>query len=294
MSQEKIISIIIPVRNASRTVGDCLASLCAQTYRDMEIIVVYREGEDETLRVLEGIKDPRLRMIEQTDGMGPGAARNMGIAQARGEWIGFAEADDIIEESFYAKLMEKAGKETDIVWGGIILKGKRWVEHPFVTRLSTLEKKFARIENGATFDKLFRSDLIRKHHIRFAEGIHWEDNLFLFQAFYHAREIVTVPGVYYTYRPSSWSVERRAALQHDVVPAAEGIVSWTKTLEITGKQRALLYRKIIESFADSFLADEHIYRQMVRLMGHHWFLVKTSLRYRWKKFKRQLFHKKSN
>lgn len=289
-----MISVIVPVRDAGSTVEDCLASLCAQTYRNMEILVVWLGRDDRTLDVLNKLNDSRIRLIEQIEKTGSGGARNLGIAHARGEWIGFAEADDVMEERFIEKLVDHTDEGVDIVWGEVTLRGKKWVEHSAVTRLDAFEKKFDRIKNGATFDKLFRADLIREHHIRFAEGIYWEDNLFLFQAFYHAREIVTVPDVHYAYRPSPWSAEHRAALQRDVVPAAEGIVSWAKQLEITEKQRNLIYRKIIESFAGPFLADEALYRQTVHLMGHHSFLVRTSLRYKWKRFKHRLFHKKGN
>lgn len=293
MDQGKI-SIIVPVRDAGSTIEDCIASLCAQTYRDMEILVVWLGNGEGTRCALEKLSDPRIRLIEQTERTGSGGARNLGIEQAGGEWIGFAESDDIVEAGYYEELMRHAEEGVDIVWGGIMLRGKKWVEHSAVTRLDTFEKKYARIKNGATFDKLFRADLIRGSHIRFAEGIHWEDNLFLFQAFYYAREVVTVPGVYYTYRPSPWSAEHRAALQHDVAPAAEGIVSWARGLALSGKQRSLIDRKIMESFAGAFLADEGIYRQMVQLMGHHGFLLRTFLRYKWKKLKHRLFHKKGN
>lgn len=289
-----MISIIVPVRDAGSTVEDCLASLCAQTYRNREILVVWLGRDDRTLNVLSKLNDSRIRLIEQIEKTGSGGARNLGIAHAHGEWIGFAEADDVMEARFFEKLVDHTDEGVDIVWGEVTLRGKKWVEHSAVTRLGAFEKKFARIKNGATFDKLFRADLIREHRIRFAEGIYWEDNLFLFQAFYHAREIVTVPGVHYTYRPSLWSAERREALQRDVVPAAEGIVSWAKQLEITESQRNLIYRKIIESFAGPFLTDEALYRQMVGLMGHHGFLVRTSLRYKWKRLKHRLFHKKGN
>ena len=284
-----MISIIVPVRGASSTVGDCLASLCAQTYRNIEILVVWLDGDDNSLGILEKLHDSRIRIIEQIDRTGPGGARNLGMAHAGGEWLGFAEADDVVEECFFEKLMEHADESTDIAWGGIIEHGRKWVKHPCTIRLSGFNEKFSRIKNGATFDKIFRADLIRKHHVRFAEGIRWEDNIFLFQAFYCARSIITVPDIYYTYRPLVWSREYRLSLQRDVFPAAEGIVSWAKKLDITRRQRNLIYRKIIKSFARSFLDDTEIYRQMVHLMGHHWFLVKTFLQCKW----RRLFHKYS-
>lgn len=292
--EQELLSVVIPVYMNLETLGESLRSLLHQTYKNIEFIIVHLESGDEIRRVLGGIHDPRLRVVEQKMRNGPGGARNLGVEQARGSWIGFVEADDIIEENFYGKLIEHTGEDVDIVWGGISLNGERWVDHPVVSHLSSFEEKMARVKNGATFDKIFRTDLIRKHNIRFTEDIRWEDNLFLFRALYHARGIVAVPGIYYTYRPTPWSKERRASLQRDVIPAATEIVLWAKGLSISERQRGLIYRKIIENFALSFLTDADIYRQMEQLMGKHWFLTKNFLKQKWKKFKRQIFNKNTN
>ncbi len=292
--EQELLSVVIPVYQNWNTFGECLRSLLHQTYKNMELIVVHLEGGDEMRGVLENVHDSRLRLVEQKGKNGPGGARNLGMEQARGNWIGFAEADDIIEEDFYEKLIEQAGEGVDIVWGGISLNGGKWVEHTAVCHLSSFEEKLERAKNGASFDKIFRADLIRKHNIRFAEGIRWEDNIFLFQAFYHAREIVTVPGIYYTYRPAPWSEERLVSLRRDAIPAAKEIVLWAKESDITKRQRILIYRKIIEFIALPFLVEVDFYRQMEQLMGRHWFMIKPVLRQKWKKLKRRFFNKHTN
>jgi glycosyltransferase involved in cell wall biosynthesis len=93
-----ILSIVIPTYNVEPYVRAAVYSALAQTLRDIEVIVVVDGATDGSLRVLEEMKaecnDPRLRIIWQENG-GLSAARNTGILNARGAFIGFLDADDI-------------------------------------------------------------------------------------------------------------------------------------------------------------------------------------------------------
>ena len=87
-------SIIVPAYNAAATLLQTLDSLLNQTFRDMEIIVVDDGSTDATRRIAEAYcADPRMRVVRQPN-RGPAAARNSGIAVARGRYVGFCDADD--------------------------------------------------------------------------------------------------------------------------------------------------------------------------------------------------------
>lgn len=88
-----LVSCVIPVYNGARFVGESIESVLAQAYRPLEIIVVDDGSTDGTEDVLAAFGD-RIRTFFQPNA-GPSAARNRGVAEARGEWLTFQDADDL-------------------------------------------------------------------------------------------------------------------------------------------------------------------------------------------------------
>ncbi|EZP71426.1 Glycosyl transferase [Sphingomonas paucimobilis] len=87
-------SVVIPLYNRAAIVGDTIRSVQAQDWQDFEIVVVDDGSHDNPAPVIEAFGDPRVRYIRQ-DNAGGGAARNRGIAQARGRYIAFLDSDDL-------------------------------------------------------------------------------------------------------------------------------------------------------------------------------------------------------
>ena len=103
----EIISIIIPAYNIRDYLGTTLDSVLAQTYENLEIIVVDDGSKDGTGHVAEtyAAKDARIRVIHKENG-GVTSARLRGVAEATGDYIGFVDGDDYIEPDMYARLLE--------------------------------------------------------------------------------------------------------------------------------------------------------------------------------------------
>lgn len=93
--QSPLVSVVIPTHNRAPIICDAVRSALAQTYRDVEVVVVDDGSTDNTLEVLEERfgRDPRVRVISRQQG-GVAAARNSGIAEARGEYLAFLDSDD--------------------------------------------------------------------------------------------------------------------------------------------------------------------------------------------------------
>lgn len=108
MDKERI-CVVVPAYNAAPWLPRSLDSLMAQTYPDLEIIVVNDGSTDDTRQVLEEYagKYPQIKAIHKENG-GVTSARLRGIREATGDWIGFMDGDDVIEPWMYQRLLDNA------------------------------------------------------------------------------------------------------------------------------------------------------------------------------------------
>lgn len=102
----ELISVIIPVYNAEAYIDDCLKSVTAQTYKNLEIILVNDGSGDNSLSLCEkwAVADSRIKVINKQNG-GASSARNAGLKIANGDYIGFVDSDDIIDNKMYETLL---------------------------------------------------------------------------------------------------------------------------------------------------------------------------------------------
>ena len=104
-----LVSVIIPAFNAAPWIAGAVCSVREQTWRELEIIVVDDGSQDDTVSVVKGITDPRVRLICQ-DNHGAAAARNRGLAEARGTFIQFLDADDLMGAEKIGRQIEALGR----------------------------------------------------------------------------------------------------------------------------------------------------------------------------------------
>jgi len=89
------VSAIIPTRNRPELVRRAVGSALAQSFAELEVIVVVDGEHTATEKALAGIEDPRLRVVVLAESKGASQARNLGVRHARGEWIAFLDDDDL-------------------------------------------------------------------------------------------------------------------------------------------------------------------------------------------------------
>ena len=91
------VSIIVPCYNSTRYLSACVDSVLAQTMPDFEVLLIDDGSTDGTLALAQALaaRDARLRVLHQ-ENAGVSAARNLGLAHARGEWITFVDSDDLL------------------------------------------------------------------------------------------------------------------------------------------------------------------------------------------------------
>ena len=107
--QTDLISIIVPVFNLKKELSRCLDSILAQSYHDIEIIVVDDGSFDGSTNIIRQYaeKDSRIKPIFQENGSVT-SARLHGVREAAGQWIGFVDGDDAIEPNMYERLLRNA------------------------------------------------------------------------------------------------------------------------------------------------------------------------------------------
>lgn len=110
-----MISIIVPVYNALSTLGHCIESIIAQPYSDFELLLVNDGSTDNSGAICNdyACQDTRVKVIHQQN-QGASLARRNGIAQARGEYLAFVDADDFLEEDCLARLMDALDLHPDV------------------------------------------------------------------------------------------------------------------------------------------------------------------------------------
>ncbi len=117
------ISVIIPAYNSEKYIERCLNSIINQSYRNIEIIVVDDCSTDTTSYIIQKFckLDNRIRHIKLPANKGVGYARNIGIKNATGEYLGFVDSDDWIDSNMYSNLIEACQtNNTDIALCSIV------------------------------------------------------------------------------------------------------------------------------------------------------------------------------
>jgi len=104
---EPLISVIVPIYNAEKYLTECIESIRNQTYKNLQIILVNDGSTDMSLEICESFAriDSRILIINQKN-LGVSAARNRGIEAANGEYIGFVDSDDYLDNQMYEKLLK--------------------------------------------------------------------------------------------------------------------------------------------------------------------------------------------
>ena len=110
-----MVSIVVPVYNAANYIENTIKMVCAQTYKDWELILVDDASSDNSVQVIEDVinsQKKRIRLIKKDVNAGAAAARNTGIDASSGRFIAFLDADDVWKEDKLEKqveFMEKTG-----------------------------------------------------------------------------------------------------------------------------------------------------------------------------------------
>ena len=210
------ITIIIPIYNAEVTLRRCLDSILAQTFTDFECLLINDGSKDRSGEICDEYarKDSRIKVFHKENG-GVSSARNVGLDNARGEWITFSDSDDAVTVEWLNNMANICRGKELVVQGfypsnpeGFTTSGK--LENsilPVGQGLSYLHKCSA---FGYVWNKLFLGRIISEHRIRFCSDLLLkEDEVFLLQYCSYISKIHILDKQGYNYNVPDWENKYR-------------------------------------------------------------------------------------
>lgn len=205
------ISMIVPVYNVEKYIKKCVDSLLNQTYKNFEIILVDDGSTDDSGKICDeyASKYEKIKVIHKKNG-GLSSARNIGLEESTGDYIGFIDSDDYVDSNYYETMINSIiDSKSDVAIADI----KIYYEDSKKTQLSKCfndEKisKLSVINNGlaaSACNKLFKKDIISKY--KFAEGKVNEDLAVIIPTIVWANKISYASGTYYYYVQRNNSIQ---------------------------------------------------------------------------------------
>lgn len=200
------LSVILPVYNVESYLRKCVDSILNQTYKDFELIIVDDGSTDQSSNICDMYEThPLVTVIHRKNG-GLSAARNTGIAVAKGEYITFCDSDDWIDSEMYSQMMRSIKKDNSdiVVCGHRVVSESGKVLEEVTTEDMVLDGKTATkyiLEDKSiqsfAWNKIYRKELFKE--IRYPENRIYEDTACTYLLFYESHQVSLLHNVYYNY-----------------------------------------------------------------------------------------------
>ncbi len=271
MTKQYLLSVIIPMYNLGEYIKNTLESIIHQDLTKVEIILIDDGSQDNTVCIAEKFLAPysglEYKIINKSNG-GVSSARNMGIAEAKGEYIFFLDGDDYVSDDFIEILqVHIKNKTSDVVcWGydTITIDQKVIVSYfdRFSSKLSIMtgiEALEHIIHNKKlwiwTCSAVYKREFILRNNMRYVEGCsNGEDQEFTFKALLKAKEVMFINKImsFYVYREGSIS-NRYDIKRFDAISAMK------RTYEQIINENNPSLGKIIMEFRNEMIIENYIY-----------------------------------
>lgn len=244
--ENDLISVIVPVYNTGELLRNCIESILHQTYKQIEIIIVDDGSTDgRTVALCDELmtEHSNIRVIRQSNG-GPSKARNTGIDNANGSYIGFVDSDDYIDSIAYQNLYHMATKyDVPLVLGAMQINGARQLStgSNLEDGKHTQKKVLSKFMLGSwhsSCTNLYSKSLIED--IRFPQNEINEDYIFNFEVLLKSKEIAILNKPFYHYIKQEGS--------RTEVPASMKHADWLKHTEY-------VYKRVCEKFGEELINE---------------------------------------
>ncbi len=297
------ISVIIPIYNVEKYLGECLDSVLAQSFKDFEVICVDDGSTDKSTKILEEYqkKDNRIKILQQQRG-GAGVARNLGLGHAQGKYVQFLDSDDYFEPNLLEEMYTRAEKyDVDLVVcsskkvddEGNIIESKN-PNSPINLAKTPLDKiynkndfkeDFFSLLTPVPWNKLFKKDLIINNEIEFP-NLHICEDI----AFVHSYEAVAEKILVFDKELINYRFNRAGSMAYYRTKYTIDVVHSCNILKQFLIQKGL-YKELESAFINAFknhirweiaLSSDEEYKKFLaefkKLMPNDWMKFNSALR----------------
>lgn len=268
-----MVSIIVPVYNAEKTISRCIESILQQEYTDFELLLIDDGSKDNSATICDNYakNDARIRVVHK-ENSGVSTSRNLALDMAQGKYLQFLDADDWITPNATRTFVEAAeGSNADLVISDFYrVVEKRVSQKGSIDEeglLSREEYASQMMENPADFyygvlwNKFYRRDIISSHNLRMNENISWcEDFMFNLEYIRHAQNfyIVRLPLYYYVKTKGSlvsqgMSISKTVKMKLMVFEYYNSFYKDVLSDEDYEQKRLQVYRFLIDSADDGMV-----------------------------------------
>lgn len=247
------VSIVVPVYNVEQYLERCIESICNQSYKNLEVILVNDGSTDQSPQICDKYarKDDRIKVLHKENG-GLSDARNVGLSYVTGEYVYFCDSDDYIEKELLSDCMEVMNKqECDIVMFAYYR-----IQNGFVTVcredlplhvFSIKDTPNLLLTSPTACNKIFNTRFLKKADILFPKGKLYEDLGTIPKLYQVAENIVYIDKPYYYYdirEGSIMTATKKERAYTNRIKMIESILEYYKELGLYQK-----YMKELEFFA---------------------------------------------
>lgn len=224
---ECAVSVIIPIYNVENYIIECVESIAMQTFKNIEIVCVDDGSSDASFSLVKEYakNDSRFTLIEQTN-QGVSAARNHGIAQAKGKYLYCMDSDDVLELHAIEELYKKAEEnDLDVVYFDAscfgnkteVRKNKNYYirKYDYFENITGIQMLGLQMKNDefrvSPCLQFIKKAIIDENHITYHEGVIHEDNAFALLTMICAKRVSHVKQQYFKrrYRDSSIMTQKK-------------------------------------------------------------------------------------
>ena len=277
-------SIIVPVYNAEEYLHRCIDSILAQTFVDFELLLIDDGSKDSSAAICNeyAAKDSRVRVFHKENG-GVSSARNVGLDNAKGEWIAFVDCDDYVLPTFLTTFVELCKSNPDLCIQGIVPNYEISSEYKIIQSSFNYKgnvKDYLLLNNcqmaGSLCNKLLKNSIIRDSKLQLNELFKFrEDEEFLLRYISNSQNVAASEKGAYVYMVPNWgkynkcnNLETYLSMYCSIVMIYNG-----KANIVTDSYQIELCNELITMLRADFLKSIKMLPRLMRTIGWRIFRI---------------------